>query len=320
MADNETDARGRRRGPSDEELRGAVPRDRGRREVRVGIFVLAGILAVVAALFLLTSPATLRGRYMLVTQVDDAGGIRRGDPVQMRGVNIGRINSFHMTSGGKVDITMEVEGQWEIPRDSYTELAGAGLFGGRTMEIVRGTADQMAAAWDTLPSAAEQGGLMESAEAVGNQAEEVLKRINNTLSEPTIASVQGTASELQSLISELRTIAQAQRTQLAQLTASLNRSARGLEAASEGGPSVARAAASADTALATLTRTSETLDQAAVSLNTILGRMERGEGTLGRLTADDSLYVNLNRAAESIHLLAQDIRLHPGRYFKISLF
>lgn len=55
---------GRRR-PTDEEILKAVPAIAGGREVRVGIFVLLGLISVVAALFLLTDPATLRGRYML---------------------------------------------------------------------------------------------------------------------------------------------------------------------------------------------------------------------------------------------------------------
>lgn len=323
MAETETDietARPRRRGPSDEEIEAVVPRDRGRRELRVGAFVLAGGLAVVAALFLLTDPATLRGRYMLVTQVADAGGIRGGDPVQMRGVNIGRVDGFEMTRDGEVNIRLEIEGEWEVPEDSYTRLAGAGLFGGRTMQVIRGTSQTILEPWDTLASTGEEGGLLESAESLSSRAEDVLSRIGATLDDPTIGAMKGTATELQALVGELRAIASVQRSQLADLTASLNRAAGGFEEAAEGGPAVARAAARADTALLALNRTSATLDEVATSLGTVLGRIERGEGTLGRLTADDSLYVALNQAAQSIHLLAEDIRLNPDRYVRITVF
>src|SRR5687768_17118628 len=85
------------RGPTDEELRASMPRDKGARDLRVGIFVIAGVIAVLGALFLLTDPASLRGRYMLITAVSDAGGVRRGDPVLMKGVNIGRVRAFEMT-------------------------------------------------------------------------------------------------------------------------------------------------------------------------------------------------------------------------------
>jgi hypothetical protein len=105
------------------ELKAALPRDKAAREVRVGVFVVVGMLAVVASLFLLTDPASLRGRYLLITAVPDAGGVRRGDPILMKGVNIGRVSGFEMTEYELVTITMEIEGQWEIPETRRT-LAG----------------------------------------------------------------------------------------------------------------------------------------------------------------------------------------------------
>ena len=307
-------------GPTEEELRSALPREGGGREVRVGIFVLAGILGVVVALFLLTDPATLRGRYLLVTRVEDAGGIRSGDPVLMRGVNVGRINDFSMTASGRVDITMEIEGEWEIPQDSYTRLAGAGLFGGRTMEIIRGTTAEMAEPMDTIVGVGETGGVMESAEKLGRTAQEVLSQMQAMLEGGTVSSVRTSFTDLQLLIGELRRIASVQGDQLAELTASLNRSAAGVEEAAAAGPDVARLVARTDSAMAVLARTSVTLDRAVGSLEAVLGRMESGEGTLGRLSQDDSLYVSLNRAAAAIGELAEDIRLNPRRYVTIEIF
>ena len=158
---------GGRRGPSEEDLRAAMPRDRGRHEVRTGVFVLAGILAVVASLFLLTDPATLRGRYILVTRIDDAGGIRKGDPVLMKGVNIGRVHAFEMAPTGQIDIQIEIDGQWQLPIDSETRLAGVGLLGGQTMEVVRGTSTTMVEKMDTLSGVGSGGGgIMASAASV----------------------------------------------------------------------------------------------------------------------------------------------------------
>jgi phospholipid/cholesterol/gamma-HCH transport system substrate-binding protein len=72
--------------------------------------------------------------------------------------------------------------------------------------------------------------------------------------------------------------------------------------------------------MARLNATSATLDRTAAQLDQLLTRMQSGEGTLGRLMADDSLYANANRAFEAITLLATDIRLNPRRYIRIGLF
>lgn len=305
------------RGPSEAELRAAVPKDKGRREVRVGAFVLAGLIAVVASLFLLTDPATLRGRYVLITVVPDAGGIRRGDPVLMRGVNIGRVSGFEMNEAASVDIKLEIEGQWEVPGDSNTRLAGAGLLGGRTMEIVRGTSPIPAEDGDTLPGAGVATGIMESAESVAERADDVLASLQEALDHGTVTAVRSSAADLQQTMADLRSLAAAQRTQMGVLTATLNRTATGLEPA---GPAAARMMARADSAATALNRTSVTLDRAATALEGVLGRINAGEGTLGRLSRDDSLYTSLNRAASEIANLAADIRANPRKYVNLELF
>jgi phospholipid/cholesterol/gamma-HCH transport system substrate-binding protein len=308
---------GAQRGPTQEELRAALPRDRAGREVRVGIFVIAGVIAVVAALFLLTDPAGLRGRFILITRVDDAGGIRRGDPVLMRGVNVGRIRGFEMTQSGRVDIELEIDGEWEIPDDSYTRLAGAGLFGGRTMEVIRGTSPTMAQENDTIVGRGEEGGIMESAENVAQRADTVLGQIQEALGHGTVGAVQSSAADLAETMRDMRALAAAQRGQLASLTATLNRTALGLEPS---GPAAARMIARADSAAVNLGRTSATLDRAANSLDAVLARVAAGEGTLGRLTRDDSLYVALTRAVSEIGLLAADIRTNPRKYVNLEIF
>lgn len=310
---------GDRNGPSDEEIMDAVPRGASGREARLGVFVLVGLVSFVLILFLLTDPATFRGRYLIQTRVEDAGGVRAGDPVQMRGVNIGRVSGFEMTEDGLVDITLEIEGEWNIPEDSYTRLAGAGLFGGRTMEVVRGDAESYVNGGDRIPGEGDSGDPLEQFTQLGDQAGSVMDRVETLLSGETVESVQGSARELEGLLQELAALMDDQRGALNDLTGSLNRSAEGLEAA-VGGPEAARAVARADSALAVLGDVTDNLDVASSSLRTVLERMERGEGTLGRLSRDEALYDNLNRAVERMAFLAEDIQENPGRYIRLSVF
>ncbi|HKJ03395.1 MAG TPA: MlaD family protein [Longimicrobiales bacterium] len=306
--------------PSDDELSKALPKNTGGREARVGIFVIFGMIALVAVLFLLTDPATMRGRYMLVTTVEDAGGVRRGDPVQMRGVIIGRINGFEMMPNGRVAVRLELEGEWKIPEGSRTELGSAGMFGGRTMEILPSDQTTYHQPFDTLPGSDGGLGLLGNAEALSAKADSVLSSLQSMMDAGTVASVQGSATELQTLLTDLSAMTREQRGTLKRLTESLANSAEGLEDAAAAGPDVARAIARADSAMAVLAETGRSLDQAASSLQTLLGRIERGEGTLGKLSTDDSLYTNMNRAAQSIAALVEDLKANPKKYINISIF
>src|SRR5512145_3163793 len=95
-------------------------------EVWVGLFVLVGLASIIGSLFVLTDPATFRGRYFLMTKVPNAGGIRNGDPVQMRGVHIGRVRGFFLAEKD-VTVRLEIEGAYEVPSDSKVSLDSAGL-------------------------------------------------------------------------------------------------------------------------------------------------------------------------------------------------
>lgn len=307
--------------PSDEEILAAAPRSSGGKEAQVGLFVILGLISFVIVLFWMTDPATFRGRYMLVTQVDNAGGVRGGDPIQMQGVNVGRVHGFEMLPDNRVFITMEIEGEWQVPMGSQTIMGEAGLFGGRVLEIVRGPGPGVYADFDTIAGeGAAGGGLLSSVDVLSARAESVLGSIDEMLNDETVGSVQGSAQALQQLLAELSEIAQEQRGELAGLTASLTRAAEGVEAASAAGPDIASAVARADSAMAMLASTSEQLDGAVESLGTILGRMERGEGTLGRLSTDETLYVSLNDAAQSLNTLLADLQANPNKYINISIF
>ncbi|TVR55401.1 MAG: MCE family protein [Gemmatimonadales bacterium] len=317
MTDERSGRGSRKRELSEQELERSTPVATGGREVRIGIFVLAGALAVLLALFLLTDPATFRGRYTVLTEVRDAGGVRSGDPVQMRGVNIGRVRRFALVEDG-VRISLEINGQWAIPVDSRARVAGMGLLGGRTIEIIPGDADQTLDDGDLIPGEATEG-LMDLAETLGTDAEDIVGRLQRLLADPTLAAVEGTAAETERLVGDLSALVEAQRTELQGLTSSLRRTAEEVEG-SLTGPELARALARADSTLGHLNDAGLRLQTASASLEEVLGRMERGEGTLGLLSQDEALYRNLNRAAESMLFLAEDIRENPGRYVRLRIF
>lgn len=306
---------------SDQEILAAAPRSTGGKEAQVGAFVLLGLISFILVLFWMTDPATFRGRYILVTEVGNAGGVRSGDPIQMQGVNIGRVHGFEMLGDERVFITMEIEGEWQIPTGSSTVMGEAGLFGGRVLEIERGPGPGFYADLDTIPGeGAASGGLLGSVDELSARAQSVLESLDEMLDPETVGSVQGSAQELEQLLTELSAVTREQRGSLADLTASLTRAAEGVEAASASGPQIASAVARADSAMAMLNQTSESLDGAIASLHTILGRMERGEGTLGRLSTDETLYVSLNTAAESLNALLTDLQANPNKYINISIF
>ena len=318
--------------PSDEEDVPPPPVARARdKALWVGVFVIFGLLAVLGSLFIFTDAALFRGRYIITTRVPNAGGIRRGDPVQMRGVNIGRVQRFKI-GHDDVEVRLEIEGEYDIPADSKVMLKSAGIVGGMVADIIPGTSDKMVGNGDSLPGESETS-MTALATRLSTQVETVLNRMESLLDKQTVDNVHSSSAELNQTLKTLRATITEQRQVLKDITQSLRVSsanAAKITGAPEWDRSIQRFDTITEQAAAITKRldgVSTTLDQSAQSAKAFLGRVERGEGSLGKLTKDEKLYdrlseaaLNMNQASVNLSKLADDIRKDPKRYLSIKVF
>lgn len=301
----------------DDSLLAVLPAQSRRREVWVGLFVIVAALAVLTALFTLTDAAMFRGRYIITTIVEDAGGIRKGDPVQMRGVNIGRVQKFGISSEG-VAVRLELYDEYRVPKDSRVVLRSSGMLGGMTAEVIPGSSTEMMRGGDIIPGIRGDG-IMDVVGQLGDRTDVILAQVDRILNDQTVEAVGESASQLRTLLVELAGLAAEQRRELSELSGSLRRAVAGVERATDG-PELERAVAQLDEVMARMGETSTRLAAASASLESILGRIDRGEGTLGRLSTDESLYVNLDNAARELNALLADFRQNPSRYVNLKIF
>ena len=294
------------------------------KELWVGLFVILGVGAVLTALFTLTSASMFRGRYVVTTILPDAGGIRKGDPVQMRGVNIGRIQKFKIDREG-VAVRLEIEGEYSVPSDSRVELKSGSLLGGMVAEVIPGGATTFLRGGETMPGTRKLGAL-DSAGDIAGDAQKTLARVQALLSQKTVESIESSSVELNSLLKQLSAVTSEQRKELIALTTSLRKSAEGMEKVTSG-PELQDTVKRLDALTQKLDGLTASLDRSSHSMETILGRIERGEGTLGKFSKDDALYLNaseamanVNNAVVEMRKLTEDIRKEPRKYLKMSLF
>jgi phospholipid/cholesterol/gamma-HCH transport system substrate-binding protein len=78
---------------------------------------------------------------------------------------------------------------------------------------------------------------------------------------------------------------------------------------------------SASTTLDTMTQTfndlSATIEELQLTIartDTLVSRLNDGQGTAGKILTDDALYVNLTSSVRQMQLLMQDLRINPKRY------
>jgi phospholipid/cholesterol/gamma-HCH transport system substrate-binding protein len=318
--------------PDDEEEPPVAPPSRGADQaVWVGFFLVVGIIAIFAALFILTDAAFFRGRYVVSTVVTDAGGIRRGDPVQMRGVNIGRVQRFKIAKNN-VEIRLELEGEYNVPKDSHVELKSGGLLGGTIAEVVPGDSTDYLHNGDHIDGRMVPG-LFDAANRVAGQVEKVMAQVEKLMTDATVKNFSATAEnaqvasrDMRKLILDVSTAVGEQRKTLATLEASLQRSATGFEKVATG-PELDRTLKRLDTLGERMETVTASLQRSSQSVETVTARAAKGEGSLGKLMTDDELYRSLNQAVNnmneatlSLNRLVDDIQKNPKKYINLKVF
>ena len=87
-------------------------------ELRVGIFVLAGIVVVGLGIFYVTGTGALGAKYRLVTYLPEVSGLTIGPPVTLDGVLVGNVSAV------TADVLLEVAATSSIrPRTGASSLA-----------------------------------------------------------------------------------------------------------------------------------------------------------------------------------------------------
>ena len=69
-----------------------------------------------------------------------------------------------------------------------------------------------------------------------------------------------------------------------------------------------------------LDRLSGQLDSLRVPLQSAISKLDRGDGTLGKLVNEDRLYTDLASSVHDLRAMIQDIKANPRKYFKFSVF
>ena len=290
----------------------------------VGVFLIVGILAVLITLFTMTEPAMFRGRYIIYTNVANAGGMRRGDAVQMRGVPIGRVMTLRISPEG-VRVQMEIEGEYKIPKDSHVEIKSGGLMQGMVVDVVPGLSTEYVRQGDVLAGTSGQG-MGDIAANLSDEVNVVLKRAQQLLSEENLANVRTSSGDLAAVLRQLNQTVGEQRKQIDAITTSMRRSTEGLEKVTAG-PELERSVKRIDEMTTRMNEVSVSLEKSGKSIEALVARLDRGEGTLGKLSRDPALYDNLTQAASNVNQasinitkLTEEIRRNPKKYLKLSVF
>src|SRR5580693_1411913 len=114
-------------------------------ELRVGLFVLAGLFILMVAIFYVTGAGFLGPKYRLITYLPEVDELQTGAPVTLDGIQVGNVESLRLTPNPpdhlhNITLVLRIDKKYQdqIRTDSTASLVTQGLLGNRYVGITRG--------------------------------------------------------------------------------------------------------------------------------------------------------------------------------------
>ncbi|MGD9173990.1 MAG: outer membrane lipid asymmetry maintenance protein MlaD [Desulfobacterales bacterium] len=132
-------------------------------ETVVGIFVVIGILAIAYMTINLGNVGFFGEKsYSLIAKFTSVSGLRVGNPVNMLGLEVGRVESFKMDQENQVAVVeLKINNGIEIYDDAIASIKTEGLIGDKFISIDAGGGGDLLADGDTITDTESPTDIME---------------------------------------------------------------------------------------------------------------------------------------------------------------
>jgi len=288
--------------------------------------VFATLIGVVGFRVMRDVPIFNNGRQIIstFTKVD---GISIGKKIFFNGVDIGSISYLQLLQNDSVRITMTIDADIVIPEDSKAFIRSTDFLGSKAILIEKGTSLVQVVDGGSLKGVFDEGTLNElqakglslgdKVAEVGENLNVALKRVNTTLSDDVQKNVEKSLKELELLTRESRKMVQENKTTLNNSLLTLNQVLQQADSlTAETRPQLKELVANLNKQLKGLEEATSSLDETSNELTILLKKINSGEGTLGKLANDPSLYTNLDSLAIGLNTLIRNLDKNPKRYLK----
>jgi phospholipid/cholesterol/gamma-HCH transport system substrate-binding protein len=292
-----------------------------RREIQVGITVIIAFVVLIIGMLWFKQYRFSGGVKHYAAEFHGVEGLQTRDRVQVRGIRMGAVDAFRIVDD-KVRVFFHVDPQADLREDAAVSLQSIGIVGEMVVDINPGTGKSVPEGH--IFEGRLAGSLTEVTDIAGEALQELRDLSSDlrslladiradhkvtgalTATREAAVGVSGIVDDnrqnIRTLVGNLTETSAALRTALAGPDSALTVAARG----------AARSLSRSDSLLTDL-------EDLTSSLRTIVSRMEAGEGTLGLLLQDESLYQRVDSTLAAVEEFLDDVRRNPRKYFKFSV-
>lgn len=300
------------------------------KEFKIGLFsVIAITLLYIGFNFLkgINFLATTSKYYVIY---DNIGGLQVSNSVIIKGLAVGRVShiSYEQLRGNRIIVELDINGNIVLDDSTVAILVSEGFLGGKAIELKMPEIIQNPKTdGDTLRSEIAMGLFESITEQTGPVADDIgalIRQLNTQLENfhetelilrETIRKINANLDQTLLLVKENRENFKTTLENITVMTENLRESSAELK------PLLAGANVFVDSLTSLeLSPALESMTHTMDNLNLLLKNLNEGQGSIGKLLNDDSLYFYLTHAAADLDSLFIDLQEHPKRYVHFSVF
>jgi phospholipid/cholesterol/gamma-HCH transport system substrate-binding protein len=293
------------------------------REIQVGVTVLVALgITLWGVTWLKQLSLARRVRVWHVT-FPQTGGLSTSDEVQVNGLRKGNVQSVALVRD-HVSVDLALASDIALTTDCRVAVRNVGMMGEKVIAVDLHASGVAYAATDTIPGIYEKGipevmaGVGGTIDAISELATQ-LKALADALDKngnltQTLTNLHDTSEELKAAVVE-------NRAQLRLTIANFNASSRTVKSlTTDREAELRKALDSFERSAAGLERLTLRLDSLRATLQSVSGKVDRGDGSLGKLVNDPRLYDEARQTVTELKALIADIKTNPKKYVQVKVF
>jgi phospholipid/cholesterol/gamma-HCH transport system substrate-binding protein len=268
-------------------------------EFKVGLLVLvASVLVAAMALKSSSSPAYLGGSKDVWFVMDDASGLVKNSAVKIAGIDVGVIRDITLQNG-RARVDMTIKSSTPATKSARIEIRPNGILGDKHVEIISGDPrDPPLRSGDQILTVDDKASIDKLLAEIGNIAQNlsvVSKNLKDATEGDTEKPLGKIMANIQNLTGDLSDLARAHKEDLGEIMANLREITDNVnDIVSQEGP---------DGLKARIKTAMEHLNSSLKNIDEITGKINRGEGTIGKLVSDKEMGEQVGNAVEGINNL-----------------
>jgi len=288
-------------------------------ELFIGIGMTLATLVVIVGVLYLSNSNFLKKGLRIDMIVPEAGDLTTGDEVFMHGVKIGSVKTISIQNGS-VDVHLKIEKIKKIPNDSKFVIEQKNILGEKMVTIQPGISKKYFENMAVVPGTIDKGlsRVTGKAELLSDQILELVRQTQRLLDNRNDESIPYGMKHLNQSIRAVESVLAQNKDQIHTVIENLKAGSQQFKALHDTSKqSVARVLQNLEENTAKLSQLLTRTHRAAESLDSILTSINKGQGTLGKLVKEDSLYNHMNRTFKNLDWILGEVKKNPGKFLNV---